>query len=366
MKGQAPSNDNCSNSIILTTNTTCVQVSGTVASATSSGILVATTCSSSNPNDDVWYSFVATCSSEAIQVMGSSNFDPCYEIFSGNCGNLTSILCNAPGGRQGGMVYGQITVVVGQTYFVRVYDYGSGYPTTPSFSICVKNAQPQNDNCTGAVQLTVSSNCIQQTGDVCGATGGFGTSSCGGDTDDDVYYTFLTNNDMTTTYTISVIGSPSFDAVVQVSYGCTQGPGWCANSTAAGGSETVVLSGLDVGHYYHIRVWDYGTGYPATTTFSVCVINSFSNGIEKINASNYDIIVSPNPFSTQTIIHSEYFLNMATLTIYNSFGQQIKQQTNISGQTITLLREELSNGLYIFHLTEKNDIIKSGKLLITN
>lgn len=41
-----------------------------------------------------------------------------------------------------------------------------------------------------------------------------------------------------------------------------------------------------------------------------------------INSSS--ILLYPNPFSTNTTLQTEYFLNNATLTIYNLYGQQVK------------------------------------------
>ncbi|HEY4797905.1 MAG TPA: T9SS type A sorting domain-containing protein, partial [Bacteroidia bacterium] len=74
----------------------------------------------------------------------------------------------------------------------------------------------------------------------------------------------------------------------------------------------------------------------------------------------------PNPFSTQTIIHSTMNLENATLTIYNSSGQRIKQLKNISGTTCTLNRDDLPSGNYFLILTKNNRTMATGKLMVTN
>jgi hypothetical protein len=44
----------------------------------------------------------------------------------------------------------------------------------------------------------------------------------------------------------------------------------------------------------------------------------------------------------------------------------LKQVKNISGQTISLYRENLPSGLYFIGLTEENKIISFEKLIISN
>jgi hypothetical protein len=78
------------------------------------------------------------------------------------------------------------------------------------------------------------------------------------------------------------------------------------------------------------------------------------------------ITISPNPFSSQTILQSNKVLKDVTLTIYNSHAQIVKQIKNISGQTIILDRDNLTSGLYFLRLTEKDKTYLSEKILIIN
>lgn len=75
--------------------------------------------------------------------------------------------------------------------------------------------------------------------------------------------------------------------------------------------------------------------------------------------------IFPNPFSTQTILQTNKMLKNATLTVYNSYGQQVKQIKNISGQTITFSRDNLSSGFYFLRLSQDDKIITTDKLVIT-
>ena len=73
-----------------------------------------------------------------------------------------------------------------------------------------------------------------------------------------------------------------------------------------------------------------------------------------------------NPFSTQTVLRATNSLHNATLILYNSFGQVVKQINNISGQTITIDRDDLASGLYFIRLTEGDRLIATDKLVITD
>ncbi|MDP1746239.1 MAG: LamG-like jellyroll fold domain-containing protein, partial [Bacteroidota bacterium] len=93
------------------------------------------------------------------------------------------------------------------------------------------------------------------------------------------------------------------------------------------------------------------------------------NGFVSVNENpliNYDLKLYPNPFSTQVTLQTDNLLHNATLTVYNCFGQTVKQIKNISGQTITLFRDNLPSGLYCIQLTQDNKIITTDKLVITD
>ena len=132
-----PTNDDCPGAISLSENITCVPTTGCDSNATNSGIPVSSSCNASNPDDDVWYSFIANGTMAGVDVTASSTFDPCFEIFDGTCGAFNSILCNAPGGVPGTTIFSCFPTIVGTQYYLRVYDFNAGYPPTSSFSICV-------------------------------------------------------------------------------------------------------------------------------------------------------------------------------------------------------------------------------------
>ena len=137
-----PANDNCSGAVALTQSATCTNTAGTTGWATQS--MAAAPCAG-NPDDDVWYSFVATATdakidlSSVVAVIGTST-DMYFQVLSGACGGTqTSLLCSDP---NSGIVGG---LTVGQTYYIRVYTYGAAYGA--NFNICVTNLATAPTTC---------------------------------------------------------------------------------------------------------------------------------------------------------------------------------------------------------------------------
>jgi Secretion system C-terminal sorting domain len=99
-----------------------------------------------------------------------------------------------------------------------------------------------------------------------------------------------------------------------------------------------------------------------TSQTSNCFVVEFINEITKKENLN----IFPNPFSTETTLKTTENFKNATLTFYSSFGQLVKEIKNISGQTITLHRDNLPSGLYFIRLTQDSKVITADKLVITD
>jgi hypothetical protein len=113
-------------------------------------------------------------------------------------------------------------------------------------------------------------------------------------------------------------------------------------------------------------VCSYQNGINVVTSGSTnCPTPPVLGIVEKYN--NKSIMVSPNPFSSKaTLVTDKFFIN-ASLVVYNSFGQIVKQMDNISGQTILIHRDNLPNGLYFLKVLENNQVLApSYKLIIDN
>jgi len=91
---------------------------------------------------------------------------------------------------------------------------------------------------------------------------------------------------------------------------------------------------------------------------------NFSVNTPEINAETNFVNVFPNPFQTKTTLQSSISLNNAELFIYNIFGQKVKSLGGIYGKELTIERDNLNNGVYIYELIQSGLKIKDGKLII--
>ena len=82
------------------------------------------------------------------------------------------------------------------------------------------------------------------------------------------------------------------------------------------------------------------------------------------NSIDEALSVSPNPFSAQTSLQCTIPLHDAKLTICNTSGQIVKQFDHLSGQSITINRDNLLAGIYFLFLTEDYKLIATEKLII--
>lgn len=82
-------------------------------------------------------------------------------------------------------------------------------------------------------------------------------------------------------------------------------------------------------------------------------------------ALDKSVMIYPNPFFTETTVYTNKILKDATLTVFNSFGQIVKEIKNISGQTVVLHLDNRPVGLYFVRLTEDNRQIVTKKVIIT-
>jgi len=85
-------------------------------------------------------------------------------------------------------------LTVGNTYYVRVYTYSSGYYANFDICLSVPPPAPANDECANATLLTINSpaSCNTVThGYTEGATASSQANSCSVTADDDVWYKFV-------------------------------------------------------------------------------------------------------------------------------------------------------------------------------
>lgn len=137
-----PVNDECENAINLDVQYDIVDfiasepLIGTVDGATDSGIPGTTCVEGSNPipNDDVWYMFTAGVADLNISINDAYQTNCTVELFSGACDTLTQISCAS--GNENPTV-NATDLIIGETYYVRVFSDENIIPSEPVFGISV-------------------------------------------------------------------------------------------------------------------------------------------------------------------------------------------------------------------------------------
>jgi hypothetical protein len=247
-------NSDCAHAIALPVSPTNVQVVFTPADGRVLPTAVpdpVTACSGSGNNGSAWFSFVATASTHWIRTEGDDLDESSLEVFSGTCGALTSVVCGA----SNGPTPVATGLVPGNTYFLRVIMPQSAFCFTGTCQVWVAVVSaPTNDDCSGAIELPVTSGTAQVDPateiSTLGATQS--QAACTGDAsaaNDDVWYRFTATHSAHFFATSKLSGD---DLKVQWFSGA-------CGSLASIGCDVVQQTGLTPGQEYHIRVHSVST-----------------------------------------------------------------------------------------------------------
>lgn len=353
----APANDNCANAVGLTVNNdlNCgVTMAGTTLSATSSGVAVGT-CTG-NPDDDVWYSFVATSTTHRVALSnvvstGTTSSTSLYtQVFSGACGALTSVQC-------GTTTTTNLTgLTVGQTYYIRVYNSnGAGYSN--SFNICIGTPPPPpvNDVCSGAIALTVgnnfATNAIVAT-NVSATTDG--TTTCQTNRINNVWFSVVVPaSGSVTVETAAVTGSGFIDSVLSAHSGvCGSLVNVACHDDIQAGTNNfskISLTGQTPGATLYFSVWRYSsTG--ADGQFQISAYDSsIALATGEVKAEKDNLKIYPNPFAD--VLNVSDIKNVKSISITDIAGRLVK---TIEKPESTLYLGELKSGMYLVTL-QMND-----------
>ncbi len=128
-----PTNDDCLGARMLIQGSACNSTPGSFLSAT--GSLPSSSCGYTDYTNDVWYSFEATEMNAAVEL--TANTITVVEIFANNCNDLVSLYCSATNLINGSNILTVSNLIVGETYFVRVYTIDDLSSTDMDFNICV-------------------------------------------------------------------------------------------------------------------------------------------------------------------------------------------------------------------------------------
>jgi gliding motility-associated-like protein len=318
-----PANDNCFGAIPLTPGMTCIPVTGTVAGATQS--LAGCT---GTADDDVWYSFTANQTSLAVQVSGSAGFNAVVQVFSGGCASGSSMACSNNTGNGGSEVVPLNNLIVGVTYWVRVYHFAATVPTNPTFTICISPTavMPSCGASTPAGNTCEQAVLICDVNGYCGSTAATYTSNswpelssafCGS-IENNSFIQFVAN-ESTVSLNVWVTSSTSNQGIQIMVFSANNCSGAVTNHLCVSplapspAAQPVTVSGLTPGNTYYMMIDGYAgdvcnyvigvnsgilvSGSITTATTNVCLgtpvtlVAGGGNGI-------YDWTASPDLSST--------------------------------------------------------------------
>ncbi len=274
-----PSNDNCAAATTLTAGTPSA---GTVWAATASGG-IPVGCAVGNPDDDVWYKFVATVSGVATLTLSSigtdlNNSGAIMQLFSGSCAGLTSMAC--VNGVFGPLVVNGLTN--GSTYYVRIYSYVTGALSSSAgsaFTVTFTTTMaPSNDDCANAIDLPTSTSCLNSYGWLQNATTSVGAPNCAGTVKYDTWYKFIATK-TNPTITLSSLGS-SISANVRLQL--LSGTCGSLTSLSCSAGTSITASGLTIGNTYYVRVYSNtasGSTFTSNADYNICVTDPGSPAV---------------------------------------------------------------------------------------
>lgn len=347
-----PANDECATAITIPVNPNlnCGTVTaGYTIGATDSG--TAPSPCYGQADDDVWFKFVATATTHKISLLNitsvgstAGDTDTYFQVFSGGCGALSSILCSDP---PSGVVSG---LTVGETYLLRVYSYyGAG--SNQSFNICVGTfpPPPANDACSGALSATAFPYTYAQN-DGAGATNNSGiVSVCSNEMNDGTWFTF-TGDGSTFNINVTMPAGSDFDPQIGVYSGNCSALN-CESTVddgGQGGAETVSVPTL-AGNTYYVNVGHY-SGW-SDEPEGAFTINITKNNLatSEVAANKNTIKVFPNPF--RDVVNISDIAKVKSVSVTDVSGRLIRV---IENPTSEIHLGELKQGVYFLMLDMKD------------
>jgi len=293
-----PSNDDCSGASMVTVNLDFAcgnTTSGTIAGATASG--VDESACGGTENDDVWFSFMATATSQDIELtnIAGGTADLYHSVWEGTCGGLTLV----PGSCSDPNTSTVTGLTIGNTYYLRVYSWDDSPGELTTFDVCIgtEPPPPSNDDCTSATTIACDDTFTGETteassdnGDVTGCGMGAG-----------VWYEFA---GIDGAVTLTVTPESGFDPEIAVasSSDCISFTNVDCEDTGSGGTAESITFAATAGTTYYFYVGHYFSSttfgnFDISVTCSTCIEPTFTleNGTNDCptgSAFNVDVDVT--------------------------------------------------------------------------
>ena len=297
--------DACGSPVTVMPATTCTMIPGNMFGATNTAITINTPNCATGVTRDMWYRFVAQTTNPTITLTGvgvNLTGNVGMQLLSNTaCGSaFTSYFC-------GTTSIAANYLTPGTTYMLRVYSTGA-VPASQvgwGYNLCITDPvtpPPSNDNCAGAVNLSVNNGCNSNGGNMAGATPSTPAlgASCAGFTPDvyDVWYKFAAVG-TTTVVDLSSLGTNFVNPGIEV-FSCNPTNPCGTLVSIACGVEPLSVPGMTVGNTYYIRVYSRTAPLPnGNSRFNICLTSTaapvvrFGNSYVNISKKRTGGVVQP-------------------------------------------------------------------------
>ena len=307
-----PVNDNCdfAVNVPVSPNNICPTspTIGNTVGATASIPLNVTGTGCGTSDDDVWFKFIATSTTQVIRLNNisvtptGSGVTLNHSLFSGDCTNLTLNYCS------NATTSVAASLTIGQTYFIRVYTAGNTAGQSARFEICVRTPPAiTNDNCANAIQTTSNNGLICTTvaaGSLTGATASglpAIAAPCVGSPDDDVWFRFTATANNHYFSLVNIVGtSTNLNFAVYDGTCSALTLKFCSGANSTQGNNNTFV----VGQTYFVRVWS-NSAVREDVQFNLCIGRILP-----------PVVVSTSQFTTQQLIEN-VFLGTTCATVTN-------------------------------------------------
>lgn len=176
-----------------------------------------------------------------------------------------------------------------------------------------------------------------------------------------------TNNSGTTWTTVTV---PTVDHIYDITFasatsGWAVGAGGNIEITTDGGLTWTTQVSNTTKDIKSVCMKNSALGWYAGKTGTVYYYGTSPAGVNEIKNPIKSLKIYPNPFTSSAILNIESDINdvQFNFTVYDILGKQVMQNT-YQGTTSVISRGNLDAGVYFYKIEDKQQILKTGKLII--
>ena len=340
----ATANDDCSTAMAITTFPfNFFQADG--ADAANDGI--STTCLDAM-NDGLWFIVEGTGNNILISVTPEDEaYDLQLGIFSGGCDGLACVGVKNDGYEGDAEIYVIGNSEIGTTYYINVGHYNPIIDEAEgNFTIDVNSvAAPVNDNCAGAVEITLFPYTNQQTDGINASSDGFVTACENWEMNDGLWYTFIGDG---SDIQVTVNTGEEYDISLGIFKGSCDALE-CVETVddTVSGDETILVASSEVGIVYYINIGHYDSFDDTPEgNFSIQLTSSGDLGNNGNAFKNFKTY--PNP--VKDVLNISYTENISEVTVFNLLGQNILTKSLITTEG-QLDLSGLPSGSYLVKVT---------------